>query len=645
MKKLAVFLFSILAFLLPAREISAENNKFITVVNPVRVAPYSGKISENLAAQYKIASDLGIPATWLITYDVLNDSDAVKELLSFESDQEIGLFLEVGSKLATNSGVALSKGSWQFANVVFLSGYTQEERIKLIDTLFEKFKEKFGYYPKSVGSWWTDSFSLNYMYTKYDVIANLTVADQFSTDRYQVWGGYWAMPYYSTKYHSAIPASNVENKIPVVITQWAPRDPINGYYNSLFSTQDYHVGEVNEDIGYFEKILSLYLNEAGDFGQVTIGLEGDLTPEAYYTKYQEQLKIARRFNDTQRVHLATMSTFASWYKDKYKDVSPVYSIYSPDLLGKNIEVIWYQSPKYRVGILSNRNEAEVKFFDMRVYDSDFYEPYFEWPNRSFNLSINVPSIYDEAGSKESALIFENDVFENTIESGTEVSIELRSGKRIKLDEENIEIFDSENNIVQLIKSDIELDEYNFRALTLEATHALGSKKLQALVGISLLLLIYFLYRNKGKRILLVIFLTVAIVGFLFYRGNTRVYWVSQGEVDVLRKLKEEPNGRVLVYDSECLQCEWYSDNLPAVFANKRNYVEKLTGHKVIFNKAFFEENDLEMAKQLFKSLNVDYIYLVSYGGYSEDLPVSPGDIDVEKVYANANAQIWKVKND
>ena len=139
--------------------------------------------------------------------------------------------------------------------------------------------------------------------------------------------------------------------------------------------------------------------------------------------------------------------------------------------------------------------------------------------------------------------------------------------------------------------------------------------------------------------------TTLILGVIIYFRGTQLYLVSQAEVDALKKLSEQQAGSVLVYDNECLQCERYGDLLPAVFGNKRNYVENLTGSRVVFNKAFFEEKDLEKAKSTFAKLKVDYIYLVSYGYYMEKLPVSPGDINVEKVYANANAELWRVKDD
>ncbi|MDP3733277.1 MAG: hypothetical protein Q8Q91_01930, partial [Candidatus Daviesbacteria bacterium] len=213
-----LFLFS-LAFLLllpfskiaSAQENNSNTNQFVTIVNPVRISSYTRDPKAALLAQYKQIKIRNLPASWLLTYDVLINPDTRPDILGFDSLQEIGVFLEVTPKLASSAGVSYSKtDSWHRANAVFLSGYTEEDRIKLIDIIFEEFKKNFGYYPKSIGGWWVDSFSLDYMKKKYDISANLTVADQFSTDGYKLWGHYWSTPFYPKKYHAGVPARTDE---------------------------------------------------------------------------------------------------------------------------------------------------------------------------------------------------------------------------------------------------------------------------------------------------------------------------------------------------------------------------------------------------------------------------------------------------
>ena len=271
-------------FLLSSTKVVAEgNNNFITVVNPVRISSYTKNPAESLRNEYAVIRQRSLPATWLLTFDALDNKEILSVVKKMDDGQEFGIFLEVTKNFSDKAGINYNNtGFWHHAASVFLSGYTQDERRLLIDTVFEKFKDIFGYYPASVGSWWTDSYSLSYIKEKYGIIANLVCSDQFSTDGYQIWGQPWQVPYYPSKYHSAVSASSLAVKLDVVNLQWAPRDPLNGYYSSLFSTQDYLMTEKNLDINYFEKLIRLYTDQKENgLGQITIGLEADLNPEGY----------------------------------------------------------------------------------------------------------------------------------------------------------------------------------------------------------------------------------------------------------------------------------------------------------------------------------------------------------------------------
>src|SRR3989344_5448923 len=184
-KLLFLILFLCFYFVYPSRTTAAESS-FITIVNPVRISAYVDNPLEGLSAEYEEVAKRSLPATWLLTFDVINDKKMVDVVKGFNKDQEVGIFLEVTSTFSERVGVAFNKrDSWHRATSLFLSGYKQEDRKKLIDGVFTKFKDNFGYYPKSVGSWWTDAYSLDYMSKKYGVIANLSVSDQFTLDGYQ----------------------------------------------------------------------------------------------------------------------------------------------------------------------------------------------------------------------------------------------------------------------------------------------------------------------------------------------------------------------------------------------------------------------------------------------------------------------------
>ena len=84
--------------------------------------------------------------------------------------------------------------------------------------------------------------------------------------------------------------------------------------------------------------------------------------------------------------------------------------------------------------------------------------------------------------------------------------------------------------------------------------------------------------------------------------------------------------------------------MPAVFANIRTYVSQISQKPIVYNRSIFVAEIRPLGKRQLDKLKARYIYLVKYENYTETLPFSPGDYNVELIYENANAQIWRVKN-
>ena len=614
--------------------LAQSQNQFITIVNPVRISAYNPSPAESLSSQYSVISRYNFPATWLLTYDALSTPGIIDVLNDMDSHQEFGIFLEVTASSAQASGVKYNEsGSWHFANSVFLSGYTQEERIKLIDTVFSKFKSVFGAYPSSVGSWWTDGYSLAYMHKKYSVTANLTVADQFSTDNYQVWGQYWSTPFYPSVYHAGTPASTNDTKLNVVNLQWAARDPLNGYYSSLYSTQDYPSAPISQDTSYFAKLLHLYLdNPVNSFGQITVGLEADLTPAAYLGEFSSQLDSISQLS---QVRVTSMKDFSQWYRDEFPNLSPAHVIQSSDLLGSNKKQFWYQSPHYRIGILIDQDLNLTKIIDFRSYHTDLQEPYYSSPNRDRDLRIYIPSYIDSLQNPQETWSLNLGKFQDTSGTNEKFAIAFSKG-HINLSSDYLQINSPSFTFPESIsKSEILKTEKNstgykitpsqnwsypvpglvFKDFTPVATHLLKSPRL--------------------------------LLKSLFTHGLSDLkktdFLVGQSELDALFRLSVLPPGRVLVLDRECLQCSWHGPFRPAVFANHRQYVSRLSHKPIIYNSSVFSASTRSQAKSELDKLHVKYLYLTRYEDYIESPPFSPGDLNIEKIYSNANAQIWRIK--
>ena len=394
-----------IGFLSFPKPVSAAVNQFITIVNPVRGADFfqleNAKPSDNFIKQFSEIQKRNLSATWLIRPDALSDTQITELLRKSGSNQEAGLFLEVTPSWANMAQVGYRKSqNWHFAGSVFLTGYEVEERKKLIDAAFENFKKTFGYFPKSVGAWWIDAESLSYMREKYGVVANMDVADQYSTDNYQVWGQYFSTPFYPAKRNALMPASSEEQKIGVVTVQWATRDPYNSFGNgvldSTYSVQsnDYANKLFHTlDTEYFKKLLSVYLdNPYNSFGQVTVGLENDFSWDQFGQEYQKQLDVVslRKKSGTEEV---TLSQFAERYSRLFPKLTPPSIIFTQDPLGSGGYVLWYQNPKYRLGWFSGNRGSLIK--DLRLFFDSHQEPCLEKRCDILNLATAETGSIDD----------------------------------------------------------------------------------------------------------------------------------------------------------------------------------------------------------------------------------------------------------
>jgi len=314
--------------LLSSRAILANNgktcdNRYVTLVNPVRGRNlWIDKTINPLKNQYDLAKEYKVPVTWLLQYDALEDEEILKETKKFDPSHEIGVFLEVSPDYAQRARVIYPHAvPWFSPRAVFLSGYSQSQRRNLIDKLFSEFKLKYGFYPKSVGAWWIDSYSLNYMKEKYDIKAAMIVADQKTTDSYGVWGQWWGVPYYPSKANILTPASSLKNKQDIVVIQWAQRDPDMAYGEgplySNYSLQANDYTRQGKNTKYFGDLMNVYLNCQNPVGQITVGLETGIESVGYIKEYDNQL---RYLSEIKGLKVVTMSEFS----DAFSSIFPQY---------------------------------------------------------------------------------------------------------------------------------------------------------------------------------------------------------------------------------------------------------------------------------------------------------------------------------
>lgn len=161
-------------------------------------------------------------------------------------------------------------------------------------------------------------------------------------------------------------------------------------------------------------------------------------------------------------------------------------------------------------------------------------------------------------------------------------------------------------------------------------------------AVFLILIVILLIRiNKKYAVGLVIFISFISLLYVVSRISNPLY-VSQTEVDALTVLKKLNSGNVLLYDKDCLKCNWSTEYKPAAMEGRKNYVEEISGKQIIYSLDFVLAKSPDAAKQILKDLKIRYIYLAKYEDYVEALSFNPKDIDVEKVYENANGVIYEI---
>jgi len=382
MKKIYLILFLLFVFLpsgVHADESLGCDNRNLTIINPVRGRELWGiKSLEPIKNQYEAVKERNLAATWLLQFDAINDEELSSFIKSMDQDQELGLFLEVSEDLATNAGVIYPHATpWDDPKAIFLSGYSQSDRKRLINTLFSRFKDEFGFYPSSVGAWWIDSYSLNYMKEKYDIRAALIVADQQTTDDYGVWGQWWGVPYYPSKTNILVPAQDLKGKQKIVVLQWAQRDLSLAYGEgprySNYSLQANDYLERGRDIEYFKRLVGTYLDCAIPIGQITVGLETGMEASTYLNEYAKQLEYLKNIEGLKAV---TMKEFA-------ENFSAVYPEYPVEVELNDESATW---------LLSTKRRENVKLGDNQEYKSGASFPDYFIADKSDFLDRRLPSL-------------------------------------------------------------------------------------------------------------------------------------------------------------------------------------------------------------------------------------------------------------
>jgi len=367
----------------------AQSPRIVNIVNFIRLLePRDPNITKDVlyqtvVKQVDLMKKYHLGGTFLLQYDALIDPRYQQLLKQLPRGSfEIGAWWEIPQPLVEHSGMKWrGRYPWDWrANVGFSTGYTQKERIKLIDTYMRDFKRIFGYYPKSVASWFIDAFSLNYMYTRYHIVASANCKDQYGTDGYTLWGGYWNQAYYPSKVNAYMPAQHAADQVPVPIFRMLGSDPIRQYDDGLQKERQGvvtlepvypHAGGDSTWINWFFKQFVYGADMA--FAYTQAGQENSFTWDAMAKGLELQFPLIAKLRDEKKVRVETLAASGEWFKSHFK-LTPATSVTATeDLPGGNKKSIWFDSRFYRANLLWD--DGTLRFRDIHVFDERLASSY------------------------------------------------------------------------------------------------------------------------------------------------------------------------------------------------------------------------------------------------------------------------------
>jgi hypothetical protein len=388
-----------------------ESPRIVNIINFIRqLEPRSADGMEEVlyrttASQVEVLNEYGLKSTFLLQYDALiNPRYQVLLQVKPVEGTEIGAWWEITQPHVEAAGLEWrGRYPWDWhADVGFSTGYTQEEREKLVDVYMNKFKEVFGYFPKSVGSWFIDAYTLNYMYEKYGIVSCCICKDQYGTDGYTLWGGYWNQAYYPSRINAYMPAQTEDGQIPVPVFRMLGSDPVYQYdsglgtiWQQVVTLEPVYAG--GDGGGCSQKWVKWFFDmidrgECLGFNYLQAGQENSFTWDRMKDGLLLQFPMIKEYSDKGRFTVQTLSESGSWFRDRYR-VTPATSVVAEDDFKQTAKKsIWYDSRYYRVNVYWDG--SDFKFRDIHLFDERMKGNYYENVCTTSNCSFMTLPLVD-----------------------------------------------------------------------------------------------------------------------------------------------------------------------------------------------------------------------------------------------------------
>ncbi len=339
---------------------------------------------EPMMFQQEQAHKLGIRTTMLISYDNLFS----EEVISYCKEQKATYGDEVGMYILLIGKIFNEKFKTREYMLHLLPMETQKA---ILTEFFEKFNEVMGYYPKSIGTYYLSSQTLEWIHENYPSV-KIAIINCFEEGVHMYHGNvhWWNLfnegspwsAFYPSKANSMCPARSLEESVGIIGVPHLNRDMLMAYigrddcYSSHSANMQRGKVNVGNKCDYIYDFLDewivqgeinddVYYNTLVSPGWLTEGCNFEETMEDSRDLYVQTLQSYRTKADEGKLTLCTMSEYADIHNAKASNVTKTDANLWHDLLyGTKREIFWYASSEFRAALDINAGGAIV---DLRPY--------------------------------------------------------------------------------------------------------------------------------------------------------------------------------------------------------------------------------------------------------------------------------------
>ena len=342
--------------------------------------------------QQRLAHENGLKTTIQMTYSSLFSDevvDLVKEHHARYGD-EIALSL---------LGLPCEAFQEKYATPDFcIWMFSQADKEAIVDDVFGKFYERFGFYPQSTGSYYMDADCIAYIKKRYPgVKCAVATCWEEGPKAYHTtnnsWytlmdGGPWN-PWIPSTCNTHVPALSEEDDSGIVAIPHLSRDLIACFdgNGSNFGTHPQNVlrGMIYRDgeYPYLFNLIDQYryqakYNNAYSYNMMFVGPgwmnkkgRWEAPYELLVKSYSDAMAYYGRLKREGKLTDMTMGEFADWYRAHKRYTEPECFLWKDILYGSQKQHFWYCDPYLRCCLDMNQGGAMI---DLRPYAARLYRP-------------------------------------------------------------------------------------------------------------------------------------------------------------------------------------------------------------------------------------------------------------------------------